>query len=869
MVAYACRLCGCLWGAALVLLAAVGGQGAVAPADVPLFHIAACVVSAGGQAPEGKKFTFRLGNKVATQSVVAGGAWSAPLAYTREDAEASVKGYPTSLLRDLVVAPPLHVFGVADPTVLEVRITLDETNEVVPYTARLVGGGVVPGLGLLGLLAWRDAQRRPHVAAMADYNKRYWAVLKAISVPVADRPKRFPIVDRFIAGDSDLNNLEDGIGSLTRAGFSVLHLPPDARWRAVLRQAGVTRVSHAIYNPPGYAFSYENDGKTITRDDLDAWGRSLAKPFLDAGFAPEDLAVYGISDEPGWYYPAQYARLQQSPEAMHRFRRYLAGRGLKPEELGAKNWDEVQPLGRSQAIELPARRRFYWTQRFITWDSTRHFADAAAAVQRAFARDIATPVNFNFFSGRLYVPGPVANNKAKTDPDAAMGGHDWLEFGRMAGDRRISTEDWFGDAQAYQWSFYCAKMRSAVARSGGDFGGLIVPRASGQLPDGIQQKILTVIGSGAKWLSYFVFGPEYTFPGNCYSEYLAVLPKMAETHAMIGKAEALLWPGRPAPSPVAILHPRSAELWDAKQVAVPTMIHDATNTSLNAATVDYMAEAFDLYLALQHANIPCDFVDEDDLSAVGLRGRKVLYVTEPNVPAEGQQGLLEWVKAGGTLVLVSNAATADRYDDPCDLLRSGLGLREQPRERLLLRNAEALTDAGAGTGARFGAFRAVGPRATFLAPPAAGALASFADGAPALVEAAAGKGAAVCFSWMPGLSYYRSGTFRRDALPTGFAAPLREMIAYPVRKAGVMPPVRLDRAMIETPLLLSEQGGALTVLNWSGAPQANVRCTVQLPWPVTSVRAVKAGKLAFTQARGAVTCTLPALAGADIVLFAR
>lgn len=41
-------------------------------------------------------------------------------------------------------------------------------------------------------------------------------------------------------------------------------------------------------------------------------------------------------------------------------------------------------------------------------------------------------------------------------------------------------------------------------------------------------------------------------------------------------------------------------------------------SDLNRATVDYLAEVFDLYLALQHANIPVEFIDEDDLSPQGL-----------------------------------------------------------------------------------------------------------------------------------------------------------------------------------------------------------------------------------------------------------
>lgn len=87
----------------------------------------------------------------------------------------------------------------------------------------------------------------------------------------------------------------------------------------------------------------------------------------------------------------------------------------------------------------------------------------------------------------------------------------------------------------------------------------------------------------------------------------------------------------------AFLKPRSAQLWDAKEVALPRQIQNATNHNLNGSTVDYLAGVFDLYLALQHAKVPVDVVDEDDLTPQGLAAYRVLYVTAPNVPAENQR----------------------------------------------------------------------------------------------------------------------------------------------------------------------------------------------------------------------------------------
>jgi len=66
---------------------------------------------------------------------------------------------------------------------------------------------------------------------------------------------------------------------------------------------------------------------------------------------------------------------------------------------------------------------------------------------------------------------------------------------------------------------------------------------------------------------------------------------MSRVHAMLAKADDLLWPGRKPQAQVAILQPRSSEVWD------PLGVSDATNNDLNRLTVDYMAEIHDLYPA--------------------------------------------------------------------------------------------------------------------------------------------------------------------------------------------------------------------------------------------------------------------------------
>jgi hypothetical protein len=840
--------------AVLVLLAG-GPVGAadLRPEEVPLFKLRAKVASVAGHVSAGtdRKVHFDLSG-VAFDS--AADQWSNWVKFDKPQAAANLKGYPAIYLHGWPIVVHLQIAsGVVYPTAIDAELKFDETADPVALHGDLFGP-------TLGIIVWRDEQKKPHAATMATYNQRYWKQFADVQIPADRRAKHFPIVDRFIGADDDRINWREGIDHLAGAGMTGIMLPPSRQTRDLLAAAGLNRTAWAVYNPPGYAFDYDAEA---TSTKVEVWAQSQGKSYLDAGYAPRDMALFSMSDEPGWYYPEMYQKLRANAAGMARFRDYVKSQGLEPRDLGKASWNDVGPIGRSAAVDLPSRRLYYWTQRFFPWDSARHFAGATKSLEKAFYSGLPVLTNWNNFAGRLYVPGPAANNGAKHDPDAGMGTHDWFEYAKMRGTTMLWTEDWFSDAEAYQWSFFCSKMRSAAERGGIAFGGYVVPRTAGDRKDGILQKILSVVGHGGKAVEYFVFGPEYAFPGNCYSENAGLLTKMAEAHALIAKAEPMLWPGLAPRSRVAILAPRSAQMWDDLHASVAMQIEDAANNHLNRDTVDYMAEVFDLFLALQHANIPTDFIPEDDLTAAGLKPYRVVYITEPNVPAENQKSLVEWMRVGGTVVTVSGAAARDRFDQPCDVLERAIGTVEQPRERLLVADVASLKSIGTGNGV-CGPFTAIGARGK-LSSDGADGIARFDDGSPAVVRRTIGLGHAFCYGWLPGISYFRSSTKTQDKLPVGFSESMRRWITLPVEFAKVEMPVRLDAPLVESPVLLSSGGAAITLLNWTGAPIAELKADARLPFAVRSVQSVRSGTIPFQRAGDHVMFAVP-LEAADIIM---
>jgi hypothetical protein len=72
--------------------------------------------------------------------------------------------------------------------------------------------------------------------------------------------------------------------------------------------------------------------------------------------------------------------------------------------------------------------------------------------------------------------------------------------------------------------------------------------------------------------------------------------------------------------------------------------------------------------------------------------------------------------------------------------------------------------------------------------------------------------------------------------------------------------------MIETPVLLSEKGAAVTLLNWTGEKQEKAELTVRLPFDVTRAKSVKVGDLTPRRTDRGALLTLP-LGSADIVML--
>lgn len=368
------------------------------------------------------------------------------------------------------------------------------------------------------------------------------------------------------------------------------------------------------------------------------------------------------------------------------------------------------------------------------------------------------------------------------------------------------------------------------------------------------------------------------FPANSYSEHGDLFSAITRSLDIIGAAESTLYPGKRPSAPIAIVYPRSSFMWDEWGDKSPTTIEDETNGNMDGRTTEYMAEIHGLFAVLaQSYNFPVDFIDEDAAANVTSLSRyRVIFVTEPSLPVESQSALKQYATGGGTVVLSRGAAMLDRYGQPSALLGDGIDtVKPSPTAiqsvwslpntangsfavlhvppKPVMRAEPGSVTPSATPPVAFAAYGQIGRAASTL-PKGSAVLAHFSDNTPAAVHVvtsgATQGGGVIRLLWNPGLSWDHSGwlagsgDFLHGILTAANVTRPAWTNMTSCQSAGGM-----ERG-IETPLLIdSENGAAMTLLNWCGG-NVTLTATALVGFTVTSVTsAVTRASLSFQQDR--------------------
>lgn len=306
-----------------------------------------------------------------------------------------------------------------------------------------------------------------------------------------------------------------------------------------------------------------------------------------------------------------------------------------------------------------------------------------------------------------------------------------------------------------------------------------------------------------------------------------------------------------------------------------------------------------VYYALRHAQIPVDFISEDDVISGLAKDYRVIYVTQRWLHSRAVTALKKWVEQGGTLVALAGGGFMNEFNAPNPDALALYGVSKQNlttdpnlvSKYLLIEDKPFLTkqdlpmyepiDTVTWKSGEQDVKAGVIIWKQMLTPSDAKVIGTYADGKPAAVVKAHGKGKAYLFGFLPGQAYLKSGLplwpVDRSShnegfahwLPTEMNPALRHALAGVFLPEGYRAPVSCDVPLIEVACIDTFKPArriAIPVMNYTGKPLASIHLTVDGVKAAKKVRSVEQGELKPTFTDKGMTLELP-LNITDMVLI--
>lgn len=296
------------------------------------------------------------------------------------------------------------------------------------------------------------------------------------------------------------------------------------------------------------------------------------------------------------------------------------------------------------------------------------------------------------------------------------------------------------------------------------------------------------------------------------------------------------------------------------------------------------------YYAARHAQVPIDFLTEDDVIDGLAAEYDTIYVAQEYLHSDALKALRQWVENGGTLVSTVGGGFKDEFrrENPAAAALFGVSAQQRIEDPDLLtylqrpdivfltkqdlplyRPFDTVTwRAGELAGTDVGVI----VWKQTLTPADGDILATFADGSPAAVMKTHGKGRAVLLGFFPGQAYLKSGLPIRPAdrggddnafthyQPTGMDPQLRRLMIDQWLPADYIRPVATDAYLVEATLIDTQKPTprlAIPLMNYSGKPIAHMTVTVPGVSHVRSIRSVEHERVEYAIKDGTLIVHLP------------
>lgn len=403
----------------------------------------------------------------------------------------------------------------------------------------------------------------------------------------------------------------------------------------------------------------------------------------------------------------------------------------------------------------------------------------------------------------------------------------------------------------------------------------VMPHSPGTTPRDFRLSFYTCIAHGTRLVNYFCATPGAV---NATENYVATddVPMFRALHAVSHEAgvfEDYVVKGKVRPARVGLLL---------------SSVDEILTGDNNFKGGIHNAERKAIYYALRHAQVPVDFLTEDDVIEGQANDYQVIYVTQQHLHARAIQALQRWAVAGGTVVALCGGGLSDEFGAANPEALALYGLKDQKLDKdpkltqvLFKQDLPAyqpLDRVKWGTGSEVPVLL----WKQTLVPADGQVVGTYQGGAPAVVQKSHGKGRAILFGFFPGMAYVRSGLPLRPVdrgavdsayshfVPTEMDVSLRQRLVSDLLPGGFVRPIDCSVTLVETTCIDTPASKRLAVplLNYSGKAIENLTVTIAALPDVRSVRSVERGVLKHERRDGGIVVTLP-LDVADMLLIDR
>jgi hypothetical protein len=400
----------------------------------------------------------------------------------------------------------------------------------------------------------------------------------------------------------------------------------------------------------------------------------------------------------------------------------------------------------------------------------------------------------------------------------------------------------------------------------------VMPHSPGNTARTFRLSFYTAMAHGTKMLNYFCASPLAIGNTENYiaTDDLSIWKELHKLTHEVGIFEDFILEGKVRPAKVGLLL---------------SSVDEIMTGDNNFKGGIHNQERKAIYYALRHAQVPVDFLTEDDVIDGLANDYRVIYITQQYLHSNSLRALKKWVESGGTVVSLCGGGFLDEFGKPNLEANDFYGVKDQQLVKdekfPMVFAKQDLPQYTPLDSVKWNSLQV--PVMIWQQSLSLGdgkTLATYQNNTPAVIEKTHGKGRVVLCGFFPGMAYLKSGLPIRPVdrtgvdsgfnhfLPTEMNPELRKQLVDAFLPKEFVRPVECSEPLVESTCIDATNKLAVPLMNYTGKPIEKLTVRIAGLSGAKKIRSVERGELRSETKEDATIITLR-LDVADMLLIER